>query len=178
MLNVYTQWADTNYSTQWCFEQFIQHRSMKRARDVYDQLLQLMERVEIEPVSSGGDDVPIRKTLTAGFFANSARLKRGGTYRIGKTKTDAAIHPSSALKDKLPKWIIYTELVFTTKEVSVGRCALACSSAQRLCCGGGAVHAQRQRHRSRLALGNGAARLHRAAIERRCQVKTTRVTKR
>lgn len=34
LLNVYNQWKDTDYSTQWCYENFIQHRSMKRARDV------------------------------------------------------------------------------------------------------------------------------------------------
>lgn len=26
LLNVYEQWAETNYSTQWCYENFIQHR--------------------------------------------------------------------------------------------------------------------------------------------------------
>lgn len=67
-------------------------------------------------MSAGGDDVSVRKALCSGFFGNSARLKKGGAYRVGKTKTEAAIHPASALKDKLPKWVVYTELVFTTKE--------------------------------------------------------------
>ena len=26
LLNVYRQWADTDYSSQWCFENYIQHR--------------------------------------------------------------------------------------------------------------------------------------------------------
>lgn len=55
------QWLETGFSTQWCFENFIQHRSMKRARDVRDQLEGLMERVEIEPTSDPGDNVGIRK---------------------------------------------------------------------------------------------------------------------
>ena len=50
MLNVYNQWADTDYSTQWCYENFVQVRSMKRARDIRDQLLGLLERVEIDLV--------------------------------------------------------------------------------------------------------------------------------
>lgn len=61
LLNVYNQWAETNFSTQWCFENFIQHRSMKRARDVRDQLEGLMERVEIEVNSNPSEDVGIRK---------------------------------------------------------------------------------------------------------------------
>lgn len=52
LLNVYTQWAETDFSTQWCFENFIQVRSMRRARDVRDQLVRLMERVEIEMISN------------------------------------------------------------------------------------------------------------------------------
>ena len=61
LLKVYKEWENTNYSIQWCFENFIQHRSMKRARDVRDQLLNLMERVEIQIVSSEHDTVAIRK---------------------------------------------------------------------------------------------------------------------
>ena len=52
LLNVYNQWAETGYSTQWCFENFIQHRSMTRARDVRDQLEGLMERVEVRWVTA------------------------------------------------------------------------------------------------------------------------------
>ena len=34
LLNVFEQWKETNYSINWCFENFIQMRSMKRARDI------------------------------------------------------------------------------------------------------------------------------------------------
>lgn len=40
------------------------HRSMRRARDVRDQLEGLMERVEIEPTTCHGDSVAIRKVNT------------------------------------------------------------------------------------------------------------------
>jgi pre-mRNA-splicing factor ATP-dependent RNA helicase DHX16 len=66
--SVLLQWAETNYSTQWCFENYIQHRSMKRARDVRDQLEGLLERVEIEPVSNPGDSIGIRKVLHRFFM--------------------------------------------------------------------------------------------------------------
>ncbi|AWP15110.1 putative pre-mRNA-splicing factor ATP-dependent RNA helicase DHX16 [Scophthalmus maximus] len=61
LLNVYTQWVESGFSTQWCYENFIQFRSMRRARDVRDQLEGLMERIEVEVVSSQEDSVPIRK---------------------------------------------------------------------------------------------------------------------
>lgn len=52
---------ETDYSTQFCYENFIQHRSMKRARDIRDQLEALIERVEIEPSSNIMDTTAVRK---------------------------------------------------------------------------------------------------------------------
>ena len=66
---LFAQWADTDYSTQWCYENFIQHRSMKRARDVRDQLEGLCERVEIE-LQTTKDTVLIRKVcISVGYSA-------------------------------------------------------------------------------------------------------------
>jgi pre-mRNA-splicing factor ATP-dependent RNA helicase DHX16 len=48
-------WAETAFSSQFCFEAFVQLRSMKRARDIRDQLVGLMERVEIDMVSDPGN---------------------------------------------------------------------------------------------------------------------------
>merc|ERR1719429_885572 len=65
LLNVYNQWAQTDYSTQWCFENFIQHRSMKRARAIRDQLQGLLERTEIALLSNPMEHVGIRKAITS-----------------------------------------------------------------------------------------------------------------
>ena len=49
---------------------------MRRARDVRDQLEGLMERVEIEPTTSHGDSVAIRKvTLKLYQFCIAQMLK-------------------------------------------------------------------------------------------------------
>ena len=119
LLNVYTNWADTDHSIQWCFENFIQHRSMKRARDVRDQLAGLMDRVEITLESSGGDSVKIRKAITSGFFYNTARLAgKTGTYKTTKHQQTVHVHPNSCLfeQESPSKCVLYHELVFTTKE--------------------------------------------------------------
>ncbi|XP_014781219.1 pre-mRNA-splicing factor ATP-dependent RNA helicase DHX16, partial [Octopus bimaculoides] len=116
LLNVYTQWAETDYSTQWCYSNFIQYRSMKRARDIREQLEGLMSRIEIEPASSNGDTVPIRKAITAGFFYHTARLGKSGSYKTVKHHQCVMIHPNSSLHEEHPRWVIYFELVLTTKE--------------------------------------------------------------
>uniref|UniRef100_A0A182Q239 RNA helicase n=1 Tax=Anopheles farauti TaxID=69004 RepID=A0A182Q239_9DIPT len=116
LLQVYNQWVEADYSTQWCYENFIQYRSMRRARDVRDQLVALMQRVEIEMVSGAGDTVGMRKAITSGYFYHVARLSKSGHYRTVKHNQSVTIHPNSALFEDLPRWLLYHELVFTTKE--------------------------------------------------------------
>ena len=116
LLNVYDCWVETGYSTQWCFENFIQHRSMRRARDVRDQLEGLMERVEIELTSNPSDTVNIRKAITSGYFYHTAKFSKGGHYRTVKHQQTVMIHPNSCLFEEQAKWLVYFELVFTTKE--------------------------------------------------------------
>lgn len=119
LLTVWEQWVDTGYSMQWCYENYIQYRSMCRARDLRDQIMGLMERVEIIPESNPnpGDTEPIRKALTAGFFYNSARLQKSGdSYATIKRRQTVHIHPSSSLHESKPKLVVYYELVLTSRE--------------------------------------------------------------
>ena len=120
LLNIWNQWVDSDFSYVWAKENFLQQRSLTRARDVRDQLAKLCERVEVTISSCGAADlVPIQKAITAGFFPNAARLQRGGdSYRTVKNNNTVYVHPSSVLMDSNPpiKMVIYYELVQTTKE--------------------------------------------------------------
>ncbi|KAN0123488.1 P-loop containing nucleoside triphosphate hydrolase protein [Russula decolorans] len=120
LLNVWEQWADTNYSQQFCYEQFLQYKSLCRARDIRDQLAGLCERVEVvvESNSNSNDNTPIQKALTAGYFYNVAQLQKSGdSYRTLKTNQTVYIHPSSSLFQHQPpiKALLYYELVMTSK---------------------------------------------------------------
>uniref|UniRef100_A0A452SQC8 RNA helicase n=1 Tax=Ursus americanus TaxID=9643 RepID=A0A452SQC8_URSAM len=115
LLNVYTQWAESGYSSQWCYENFVQFRSMRRARDVREQLEGLLERVEVGLSSCQGDYIRVRKAITAGYFYHTARLTRSG-YRTVKQQQTVFIHPNSSLFEEQPRWLLYHELVLTTKE--------------------------------------------------------------
>lgn len=81
LMNAYNSWRETNYSTQWCSENYIQVRSMRRARDIRDQLEHLLERVEIKLTGCPNDLEAIKKAITSGFFSHSARLQNYGSYR-------------------------------------------------------------------------------------------------
>jgi pre-mRNA-splicing factor ATP-dependent RNA helicase DHX16 len=117
LLNIWNQWVESHYSVHWCYENFIQYRSMKRARDVREQLLNLLDRVELEVTSNPTDSIAICKAITAGFFYHAAQLQRSGdTYRTLKSHQTVHLHPSSALFEDRPRWVVYYELVLTSKE--------------------------------------------------------------
>lgn len=44
LLAVYESWKAHNFSSPWCFENFVQARSLRRAQDVRKQLLTIMDR--------------------------------------------------------------------------------------------------------------------------------------
>jgi pre-mRNA-splicing factor ATP-dependent RNA helicase DHX16 len=119
-LNVYRQWEESDYSPIWSKENFLQQRSLTRARDVKDQMLALCERIEVTLSSCGASNiVPIQKAILSGYFANTARLERGGdSYRTMKNNTTVYIHPSSVLMASDPpiRAICFFELVQTSKE--------------------------------------------------------------
>jgi pre-mRNA-splicing factor ATP-dependent RNA helicase DHX16 len=119
LLRCYTEWASTDYNNGWCIENFVQVRSIRRARDIREQLEGLCERVEIDHTVSTPDDLDaILKAISAGFFYNVARLGRTGDYQTVKQKKTVFIHPSSVLakEEQPPPWLIFFELAFTTKE--------------------------------------------------------------
>lgn len=117
LLNIFNQWMDTGYSSQWCKEVFIQYRSMCRARDIRDQIIGLMERAEVQLKSDVLDHVAIRKAIVNGYFYHVARLAgSNGSYKTLKRAQTVMIHPNSSLFEEDPKFVLYHELVLTTKE--------------------------------------------------------------
>ncbi|KAJ1968746.1 Cyclin-dependent kinase catalytic subunit [Dispira parvispora] len=119
LLNLWEQWSDTDYSMQWCYENFIQYRSLAKARDIRDQLVGLLERIEVplEANANPADTTGIAKSLLSGFFGNVARRQRAGdNYRIVKRNDTVLIHPSSSLREDKPPWVLYYELVLTSQK--------------------------------------------------------------
>ena len=118
LLNIFEQWAEAGYSQTWCYENYVQYKSLSRVRDIRDQLAALCERVEVVVESLPNDVVPVQKALTAGYFYNTARIDKGGGYRTTKNNHSVYMHPSSGLigMNPPPRFILYYELVLTSKE--------------------------------------------------------------
>ncbi|XP_072979819.1 pre-mRNA-splicing factor ATP-dependent RNA helicase DEAH1-like [Typha angustifolia] len=121
LMNVYNAWKESNFSAAWCYENYVQLRSMRRARQIRDQLEVIMQRVEIEKTSNPNDHDAIKKAIVSGFFQNSAKLLKSGLYQTAKNSQTVFLHPSSGFAQKTaPTWVVYHELVLTTKEYMRG----------------------------------------------------------
>ena len=116
LLNVYNGWKQSGFSNPWCFENFIQARSMRRAQDVRQQLVSIMERYKNRIVSCGQNTMKVRQALCSGYFRNSARKDPQEGYKTLIEGTPVYMHPSSALFGKPAEHVIFHTLVLTTKE--------------------------------------------------------------
>ncbi|XP_005178810.2 ATP-dependent RNA helicase DHX15 homolog [Musca domestica] len=118
LLNVYHAFKQSSEDPNWCYENFINFRSLKSADNVRQQLARIMDRFCLKRSSTEFTSkdyyVNIRKALVQGFFMQVAHLERTGHYLTIKDNQIVQLHPSTCLDHK-PDWVIYNEFVLTTK---------------------------------------------------------------
>lgn len=116
LLAVYNAWKNNKLSTAWCYENFVQVRTLKRTQDVRKQLLGIMDRHRLDVISCGQNTAKLQKAICSGFFRNASKKDPQEGYRTLVDGQVVYIHPSSALFHQQPEWVIYHEIVLTTKE--------------------------------------------------------------
>ncbi|KAK9814960.1 hypothetical protein WJX73_003260 [Symbiochloris irregularis] len=118
LLNVYHAYKQNKESTDWCYDNFLNHRALKSADSVRGQLLRVATRLGVQLVSTDFNSrdyyTNIRKAITAGFFMQVAHLERTGHYLTVKDNQMVYLHPSTCL-DRKPEWAMYQEFVLTTR---------------------------------------------------------------
>ena len=118
LLNVYHAFKQNHDNSTWCYENFINYRSLKSADNVRQQLSRIMDRFSLKRVSTEFTNkdyyVNIRKAIVSGFFMQAAHLERTGHYLTIKDNQLVYLHPSTCMDHK-PEWVIYNEFVLTTK---------------------------------------------------------------
>ncbi len=117
-LHVFTQWKANGYSDGWCIRHFLHSKSLRRAKEVRDQLLDIMKMQNMAMVSSGTDWDVIRKCICSGYYHQAAKVKGIGEYINLRTSVTVQLHPTSALYGLgfLPDYVVYHELILTSKE--------------------------------------------------------------
>ncbi|MCJ1309856.1 DEAH-box ATP-dependent RNA helicase prp43 [Agyrium rufum] len=122
LLNVYHAFKSPDAQAnpkQWCHDHFLSLRALQSADNVRTQLRTIMEREDIELMSTPFEDKKyyenIRRALVAGFFMQVA--KRDGTGKLYTTVKDnqsVLLHPSTVLGNE-SEWVLYNEFVLTSK---------------------------------------------------------------
>ncbi|CAF1151179.1 unnamed protein product [Rotaria magnacalcarata] len=118
MLNVYHAFKQNHEDNHWCYENFVNYRSLKSADNVRTQLGRIMDRFNLRRSSTEFTSpdyyINIRKALVSGFFMQAAHLEKTGHYLTIKDNQIVQLHPSTVLDHK-PEWVLYNEFVLTTK---------------------------------------------------------------
>ncbi|RID54923.1 hypothetical protein BRARA_G02209 [Brassica rapa] len=118
LLNVYHDYKQNNGDSNWCYQNFINHKAMKSADNVREQLVRIMSRFNLKTCSSDFTSrdyyINIRKALLAGYFMQVAHLDRTGHYLTAKDGQMVHLHPSCCLDHK-PEWVVYNEYVLTSR---------------------------------------------------------------
>lgn len=70
----------------------------------------------LDCISAGKNFNRIRRAITSGFFFHASRKDPTEGYKSLVENQPMYIHPSSALFQRQPDWVIYHELILTTKE--------------------------------------------------------------
>jgi len=119
LLNVYNMWKMNGYSDGWCTKHFLHPKALRRAKEVREQLVDIVgSQKNMELVSCGTDWDVIRKCICSGYYHQAAKVKGIGEYINLRTSVTMQLHPTSALYGLgyLPDYVIYHELILTSKE--------------------------------------------------------------
>lgn len=118
LLHVYSQWRSNGYSDGWCVRHFLHPKALRRAKEIRDQLHDIMVQQRMNLTSCGTDWDVIRKCICAGYYHQAAKVKGIGEYINLRTSVTVQLHPTSALYGLgyLPDYVIYHELILTSKE--------------------------------------------------------------
>jgi pre-mRNA-splicing factor ATP-dependent RNA helicase DHX15/PRP43 len=118
LLNAYHAFKQNGEDYDWCYQNFLNFRTLSSADNVRTQLARIMSRLNLPLVSPqyGTADYyrNIRKAIACGFFMQVAHLEVSGHYQTVKDNQIVALHPSCGVDHK-PEWVLYNEFVLTSK---------------------------------------------------------------
>ncbi|KAJ3059438.1 Pre-mRNA-splicing factor ATP-dependent RNA helicase PRP16, partial [Podochytrium sp. JEL0797] len=118
LLHVYTQWKINNYRDDWCGQHFLHAKGLRKAREVYTQLVDIMKTEKLTSLSCGNNWDVVRKCICSSYFHQAARMKGIGEYVNLRNGMPCHLHPTSSLYGRgfTPDYIVYHELIMTSKE--------------------------------------------------------------
>ena len=115
LLNIYRAFKAVRGNRDWCEENFVNTKAMKTVSDIRTQLRTICTKLCLPLEGCGKDTSKIRQCLVTGLFVDAAELQLDGSYKCLGQKMTSSIHPSSSLFRTKPSYVVFTELVHTSK---------------------------------------------------------------
>lgn len=130
LFNVYEAFLKAGLqNVQWCRDSCLNHKSMLKAVSVRKQLAAYLDRFGVKEnvLASSGvlrvGGIPlaerVRRCITTGFFAHTARMKVDGSFTTVDGKTTLWAHPSSVFFHRKADWVVYTEIMSTKDKIYI-----------------------------------------------------------
>ncbi|KAL5721704.1 RNA helicase [Ranunculus cassubicifolius] len=110
LLAVYNAWMANGFSFEWCLENFVQYRLLRKAFNVRQGLMGAMNMLGLEVASDGENSVNIRRAIVAGLSCNAAKREQNVGYRTLVGDRPVYIHGDSALYQRQPDWVVYSDV--------------------------------------------------------------------
>uniref|UniRef100_A0A0N4ZXF3 RNA helicase n=1 Tax=Parastrongyloides trichosuri TaxID=131310 RepID=A0A0N4ZXF3_PARTI len=119
LLNVYNQFIRNGENASWCYENYLNFRTLSSAKNIRVQLERTMTRLKLMKKQLTFSDSDyynnIKKSILSGFFMQIAYRESSGHYTIAKEGQIVLIHPSSVINAK-PEFILFNEYVQTKQD--------------------------------------------------------------
>lgn len=118
LLTVYQQWVANGMKDGWCTKHFLHPKALHKAREIRQQIEDIMKSLDMPLVSCGYDLDTVRQCICSGFYHQAAKRKGLGEYVNLRTSVAVQLHPTSALFNSgdPPDYVVYHELILTSKE--------------------------------------------------------------
>ncbi|XP_031713436.1 ATP-dependent RNA helicase DHX33 [Anarrhichthys ocellatus] len=115
LLSIYRAFKKVSGNKEWCRENFVNSRNMSLVKEVQAQLKDICLKLNMKMESCGADTESVRRCLAHGMFVNAAELQPDGSYLALDTHQPVAIHPSSVLFQAKPAYVVFNELLHTSR---------------------------------------------------------------
>ncbi|XP_071317210.1 ATP-dependent RNA helicase DHX33 [Trachinotus anak] len=115
LLNIYRAFKKVSGNKEWCRENFVNSRNMGLVKEVLAQLKEICLKLNVKLESCGAETGNVRRCLAHGMFVNAAELQPDGSYLALDTHQPVAIHPSSVLFQGKPEYVVFNELLHTSR---------------------------------------------------------------
>lgn len=107
-LEIFDQWMKSKFSVSFLNNNYLNVRTMQQVLNIRTQILKLFPRQKDR-------NLDIEKAFSSGFFMKTAKITQD-RYRTTFEDTECFLHPKDALFEVKPKYVIFTEIFYSTRK--------------------------------------------------------------